>query len=288
MGYSRRSFIKTTAAGAAVPFAVGTASADPADEPYEGIVSTRDHYDITWYNDAYRKDEYSRTEYDTQGTIPGLDGGSPEELIVFIHGWAHDEERAQTKFRQVTEALRQNGTESPVVGYSWDSDTDTLEWWPAVEIADLNADKFGTFVRDHRDASPDTTLRVIAHSLGAKTIAETVEFFMDREYDVSIDSIDLLGGAIGDDSVAMDGEYGEAIEYGCDNFRNYYKSDDETLGGQYELAMWNGAVGKYGIEGAAPENYTEIDVTYVNAHDDYPKPDVGCIPDVVRNWEYEI
>lgn len=288
MDISRRTLLKTAAAGVAATGGVGTASGSATSfyEPYTGVVLTRDHFDITWYGDVYRTDGHDRTDYETTGTIPGLaDDAAPDELVVFIHGWKHNSIEAREKFRAVTEALRGQGVDAPVVGYSWDADGETLEWWDYVEIADLNADKLGTFVRDYQAASPDTDVRVIAHSLGAKTIVECLEFFMDRGYDTSIKSVDLLGGAVDDDEVATDGEYGQAIADHCEHFRNYYKTDDETLKHDYRLAEWDTAVGHQGIEGEAPHNYEEYDVTYVAGHDDYPKPEKGCIPDVVENWQ---
>ncbi|WP_247378563.1 DUF726 domain-containing protein [Halorientalis brevis] len=213
------------------------------------------------------------------------DDSEPSELVVFVHGWKHDAVEARAKFRKVTEALRGQDVSAPVVGYSWDSEGETLQWWDFVEIADLNADKLGTFVRDYQAASPGTDVRVIAHSLGAKTVVECLEFFMDRGYDTSIRSVDLLGGAVDDDEVATGGEYGQAIADHCEHFRNYYKTDDETLETDYRLAEWDTAVGHQGIEGEAPHNYEEYDVTYVTGHDDYPKPEKGCIPDVVGNWQ---
>jgi len=287
MKLSRRAFTRTVAAGTVAGLGVGTAAGSTTTQTndYAGVVTTRDHFDITWYGDVVRANGHGRTDYDTTGDIPGLnDDSSPEELIVFIHGWKHDPVAAREKFRKVTTALRSQGVTSPVVGYSWDANTETLEWWDAVEIADLNADKLGTFIRDYQDASPETDVRVIAHSLGAKTIAECLEFFMDRDYGTSIESVDLVGGAVDDDEVATDGEYGPAIPDHCEQFRNYYKTDDETLETQYRVAMWDTAVGHKGIEGTAPSNYEEYDVSYVAAHDDYPKPETGCIPEVVGNW----
>lgn len=286
MKLSRRAFL-TAAAGTAASVGVGSASAASLQSSqYSGVIKTRDHFDITWYGDVERTNGEGRTSYDLAQEVPGLtDDASPEELIVFVHGWAHDPVRARKKFRQVTTALRGEGVDNPVVGYSWDSNTETLQYWQADEIADLNADKLGTFIRDYQAASPDTDVRVIAHSLGARMITECLEFFMDRGYDTSIKSVDLLGGAIEDDKVAVGAEYGEAIPDHCENFRNYYKTDDETLKGQWRAAFWDTAVGHQGIEGDAPSNYEEYDVTYVTEHDDYPKPDGGCIPDVVDNWE---
>ncbi|WP_169302350.1 DUF726 domain-containing protein [Halorientalis salina] len=275
-------------AGTVAASGVGTASATESTffEQYSGVVTTRGHYDTTWYGDVYVTDGNDRTNYETTGTVPGVTNDeSPEELIVFVHGWKHDAVQAREKFRQVTEALRGSDVTAPVVGYSWDSDGETLEWWDQVDVADRNADKLGTFVRDLQAASPETDVRVIAHSLGAKTIAECLEFFMDRGYDTSVTSVDLLGGAIDDDEVATDGEYGQAIADHCEQFRNYYKTDDESLKYDYRAAMWDTAVGHEGIEGEAPHNYEEYDVSYVESHDDYPKRDVGCIPDVVGNWE---
>jgi hypothetical protein len=280
--HTRRTFLKTAAAGTAVPFAVGTASAAPRS--YSGVVVTRGHYQLQFIGDPELTSGNTRTNYETTGDIPGLtDDSSPGELVVFVHGFQRTPAQARQDFTNVTSALRDTGYEQPVVGYSWDSDYDGVEYDDARTIADLNADKLGTFVRDYQRASPDTDVRLLAYCLGAKTIAETLEFFMDRGYGNAVTSAGLLGGAIDDDEVATDGEYGQAIEDHSEAFYNYYWPDDDDFKWDYRWEQFDSPVGTEGCEGTAPANYADVEVR-PDTHDSYYYPDTGVIPTVVDQW----
>lgn len=283
---TRRTFLKTTGAAAGGLLAMGTASASSTStfDGYSGIVSTRDDFDINWLGCVERTDGTTKTGYDTLGTIPGLDGSSPDELVIFVHGWAHDVDRARKKFRLVSDALRQNGVETPEIGYSWDSDTATLEFWQAVEIASRNGWKLATFLEKLHRQSPGTDVRIIAHSLGAEVAAEAHEIMHEHDFNAKTTSLSFVGGAIDNDSVSLGGEYGQGLAHKVEQVDNFWKSDDQTLGIEYVAAMWDRAVGETGAEGETPDNYTDINVDYVTEHDAYPKPDVGCMPDVVSRW----
>ncbi|WP_246982822.1 alpha/beta hydrolase [Halorientalis marina] len=279
---TRRTFLKTTAACTALPFATGAASAAPGS--YSGVVVTRGHFGLQTFGDPELIDGNTRTNYDTTGEIPGLtDDSSPDELVVFVHGFQRTPAEARRDFSDVTAALRANGYEQPVVGFSWDSDWGEDQWDDARTIADRNADKLGTFIRDYTDASPDTDVRLVGYCLAAKTLAETLEFFYDRGYDTTVTSTAPLGGAIDDDEVATDGEYGSPIAEHTGTFRNYYWPDDDDFEWDYRWAEFDTPVGTAGCEGTAPGNYEDIEVSPDN-HDSYYRPDTGVMPTVVEQW----
>lgn len=283
---TRRTYLRTVGTGTAAAVGLGatTGAAVAFEGSYAGRVVTRNHFIAQLFLGVELTAGNTRTNYRTSGTIPGLtDDASPAELVVFVHGYDEDLQAALASLRGFNDALRSAGSEAALVGYDWDADEG--RWDQTVEIADRNADKLGTFLRDYLDASPDTDVRLVAHGGGAKTVAECLEFFMDRGYDTSVTSVDLLGGAIDDDSVAADGQYGQAIADHCDTFRNYYKTDDEFLGWTYTWKEWDRAVGDTGAEGETTANYEEYDVTdEVADHESFPLPDGGCVPTVVDNW----
>lgn len=279
---SRRTFLKTAAAGTALPFALGTASAAPGS--YSGVVVTRGHFGLQVFGDPELRGDNTRTNYETTGDIPGLtNDATPDELVVFVHGFQRTPAEARQDFTDVTSALRDTGYDQPVVGFSWDSDFDDADYDDTRTIADRNADKLGTFIRDYQNASPDTDVRLLAYCLGAKTVAETLEFFMDRGYPNTVTSAGLLGGAIDDDEVATDGEYGTAIAEHSDSFGNYYWPDDDDFKWDYRWSEFDSPVGTEGCEGSEPANYSDVEVDPAN-HDSYYKPETGVIPAVVEQW----
>jgi esterase/lipase superfamily enzyme len=58
----------------------------------------------------------------------------------------------------------------PVIGFSWDSDTEISQdgWNYAKKIAKENGPKLAQFILDLKNNCPQTKIRLIAHSLGAR------------------------------------------------------------------------------------------------------------------------
>jgi hypothetical protein len=113
----RRQFLRGAGVAASGLLATATASTAAAKATLPRV-STRGHYDISWYGSPYRKDEYTKWEYDTVGSIPGLEGAAPDELLVHVHGWRNEDEDAVDGFRTAREAYRANDYDQPVVGFT--------------------------------------------------------------------------------------------------------------------------------------------------------------------------
>lgn len=272
----RRGFLRTAGAVAASAGVTAGLGAAQSDVP---VVTTRDHFEATWYREVERNEDYGPREYETDGSIPGLDEGSPDEIVVFIHGWLNKSPGDRGTFSTARDALRAAGYDQPVVGYSYDADTWLSRWWQATEIAELNGPKLTAFVEDLRAASPNTDVRIIAHSLGARVALSALK----ADGDDTITSIALLGGAVNDESVATDGRFGDAIASTAARVDNYHDEGDDILEYAYSLAEWDSAVGQYGVEGEAPETYADYPVD-VESHFDYYGPENGCIDQVVETF----
>ncbi|MFD1514669.1 DUF726 domain-containing protein [Halomarina rubra] len=288
--WSRRRYLTTTAvAGLGVAGLSGTALAGgkggdggktaPSDFPR---VTTRGHFDITWYGSVRLEDGYSATDYDTAGDFSGVFGG--DELLVFVHGWLNDEQGGlDTCYTGVTN-LGIEGYDSPGVGYLYDADTGVTQWWNATEIAERNGHKLAAFVYNVRQQYPDTAVRFVAHSLGARVVLEAVKTLDAWGLSDALASVSLLGGAADNDSVATDGEYGPALERSVGSVANFWKSDDSVLNGLYTTAEFDSAVGEEGCEGTPPSNYEDVNVDYVPDHYSYYYEDDGCLSEVVPRF----
>jgi esterase/lipase superfamily enzyme len=279
---SRRAFLGTAAATLGGVAATGTATAgDTATFPH---VNTRDHFDITWYGDVYLTDGNTATNYATRGSIPGLDGSATDELFVHAHGWLSEQPDALESFGQIETALRNNGYDAPVIGYSWDSDTLYTRWWDATEIAERNGAKLAQFLYDYEQANPGTTIRICSHSLGARVTLRAVELLNENGLTGVVDSLTLLGGAADNDAVSTEGRYGPDVAAATGHTDNFYKTDDEVLEWAYSTAEFDSAVGEEGCEGPQPRNYTDTNVDDVPSHGDYYKPEDGCMDEVVATF----
>lgn len=275
----RRSFLAGAAAVGAgvvgVPRALG-ASTIPR-------VSTRGHFDIHWWYGDYLTDGHTGTDYDTEGSIPGLDGPAGDELFVVAHGWRNDASDARSMFSTTADGLAENGYEQPVVGFTYDADTDYLEWWSATDIAERNGAKLANFLTDYAGANPGVDVRLLGHSLGARVVLSTVQELAEGGAD-PVASVTLLGGAANDDSVALDGQYGADIRDATGQTDNFWKSDDGILENIYSLAEADSAVGQTGAEGETPANYEDHNVDFVPDHGSYYEPGEGCMEGVVAEF----
>jgi len=279
----RRQFLRGATAAATGLLATAGANAAGATGTFPQV-STRGHYDITWYGEPYRKSGYGEFEYDTVGAIPGLDGESQDELLVYVHGWMKEPGEAVEGFRTAREAYRANGYDQPVVGFNWDSDSDLFDWWESTEIAEANGKKLAKFVHDYRERNPETRMRLVCHSLGARVLLSAVEVLNRSDVTDYVDSISLLGGAADNDAVATDGAYGPDIANAVGQADNFWKDDDDVLNWAYTSVEFDSAVGEEGCEGTQPANYQDHNVDYVPDHFSYYEPGEGCIADVVAEW----
>lgn len=287
----RRTVLRGTAAAAGLAGFAGSASAFSGDDgDITGSwdfprATTRGHFDIHWWYGDQLTDGHTATDYDTHGDIPGWnETGSPEELMVSVHGWRVAPEDAPDHFATVDYSLDRNGYDHPVVGFSWDSDTSTDNWWPTTDIAERNGPKLANFLIDYAAQNPDTRLRIIGHSLGARVVTECVKALNTWGYYDLLDSATLLGGAADNDSVSWDGEYGDDIAAAVGQFDNFWKDGDDVLIWAYSTGEFDSAVGEDGAEGSTPANYEDHNVDYVPDHFSYHEPGDGCMPEVVAEF----
>ncbi|MFC6953250.1 DUF726 domain-containing protein [Halorubellus litoreus] len=286
---NRRTYLGTIATGVAGLATAGTTAAESGTDGVPGYVSTRGHFDIAW-GEEYLTDGHDETDYDVDGTIPGLSGSAPDELVVMLHGYNQTPAEAREDIIEPAAAgFQAGGYDGPVVGYTWDSKFSNLQWWDTVEIAEQNGPKLAAYCRDYAQKNPGTALRVVGHSLGAEVILNAIEQLDDWGAHDAIDTVTMLGAAVNDEAPSLDWEpfedtYGEEIERSVGRFDNFYNTSDETLTGSYEYAEWDTALGAEGIEEEPPANYVDHDVSYVDGHETYFLADGGCVDAVVDTW----
>jgi len=293
---SRRSFLRRVSAVGATLVAGGAATGSAAAGDFGGdngdipipddypMVTTRGHFD----GDADLTSGNTRISYGSDGDWGKWFGRAPteEEVVVAVHGWNVEEPGGADVANTTRVALRENGYDNPVVGYTWDADEGggfDLGWNEAVEIARGNGPKLAQWIDDWNEQVGDP-VRIIGHSLGARVTVEALAELASRGRTNAVRSATLLGGAIDDQEVETDEVYGGAIEQATGSFFNFYNTEDGVLDWAYSAIEWDSAVGQLGIQdaGDSPDNYVQEDVTaVVPDHNSYYEPGDGCIPQVV-------
>jgi len=234
------------------------------------LVSTRGHFD----DDGNLKSGYGTFEYDTSGDVPGVDTGCVSDLTVFIHGWDKNsdnpEQAAHDKISQAQSELTAAGYAGTVVGYTWDNDVGggvDYGWGEAQTVAQKNGVKLAQFLVDYKYQCPNSTVRLVSHSLGAQVLLSSLRslngsWFTDNGYEVY--STHLLGAAQDNEAPTKESiDTYEAIRDVVTGAFNYHSHEDDVLQWVYNTIEFDQALGETGYEeGNTPApNYTEFDGT---------------------------
>ncbi|MDY6780531.1 MAG: DUF726 domain-containing protein [Halobacteria archaeon] len=263
-------------------------------------VTTRGHIGLTRYgrlqpptrrvsrcaggHDTYIENGHDELDYGTRGEIPGFTvEASPDEVVVFVHGWLASEKAALGRMGLLRHNLNENGYDSPVIGFTWDTDHDLTRWKGAVSVANRNGPKLAQFVYDYKEENPETDVRLISNSLGANVLFEAVKTLHRSDVE-PVRSASVLGGTVRCDSVSVDRRYGKAVERATEEFHNYWSENDRTLRSLYRFTEGEGAVGGEGGYGETPRNYTDHKVDVAD-HFSYYVPGRGCIEEVVSEFD---
>ncbi|MDY6779330.1 MAG: alpha/beta hydrolase, partial [Halobacteria archaeon] len=140
---------------------------DYEDQPFENPKAT-DFLPLSLIGEVKRtrlNPGHDELDYGTRGEIPGFTSGcdeSPDEIVVFVHGWLADEKGSLGRFSLMRHSLRKAGYEGPVIGFSWDTDHRSYNWKLGIEVAARNGPKLAQFVHDYRRKNPDTDVRLIS------------------------------------------------------------------------------------------------------------------------------
>jgi hypothetical protein len=227
------------------------------------LVSTRDHFNLTTGN---LLPEHNSTSYDPSDNIPGLDRQCEGEVAIYVHGvWTTADfpsfpyfEDAIEIFDRARMSLADLNYEIPLIGFSWDSDTpiSSAGWETAKIIAKKNGPKLAEFIYDLKEKCPNTAIRLIAHSMGARVVLSSLDSLTNNlnwnNNNYTIASVHLMGAAVDDEEVSKNSNdivndptndirikaaYGNGIEKEVVRFYNLYNPEDDVLEGDIECAL---------------------------------------------------
>jgi Alpha/beta hydrolase of unknown function (DUF900) len=277
------------------------------------LVSTRDHFNRMSMTGALLSGHNS-IDYDPSDNIPGLDRPCEGEVAIYVHGvWTSGDffpsfsfslelpfslEGAIEIFDRARMSLVDVNYPITLIGFSWDSDTQILPpgWGIAEIIAKKNGPKLAHFISDLKDNCPNTDIRLIAHSLGARVVLSSLDSLnKNQEWNnknFKVTSVHLMGAAVDDEEVSKNSidslnqpksthdpfgvkfAYGKAVEDEVVNFYNLFNSQDDVLQRStvlepissqpeyYPFFEEDSALGQKGIQLgiSKPANYIDIPV----------------------------
>ncbi len=222
-------------------------------------ISTRNHFDVLTGKAIIPNSTYSLV--DNNGEVIGC----PPEIVVYVHGvWVGDNslEKPDEVFDRLKISLQSNRYQFPLVGYSWNSDTNVSPegWNIAKQIAAKNGDLLAIFIKDYRQQCLQTEVRVVAHSLGSRVVLDALDYLNNNNTqnndNIKISSSHLLVAAVDNEEVSSNSNegnddnppssssssstsplygssvkstYGNAIEQKSTSFYNLYNPEDDVL-----------------------------------------------------------
>jgi len=257
---------KTTTAIAATSTttATRTAAGTVADATYTRLVSTRANFDTSTSSllPNHNKKDYAATD------VPGLQVGKcPAEIVIYVHGVGASQSDATEQTERVKMSLNNNSYYNPVIGFSWDSNTpkgaSTVE-----TIAKQQGPKLAHFILDFKNKCPESNIRMISNSMGARvTLSTLVSLHTNKEWkskDFKIDSVHLIS-AVAASSWSVDGiksPVRNIIEQVVIKFYNLVNPKDKLFSGTFPRVEDHTALGNSGAQKgiSLPSNYIQQDV----------------------------
>ena len=219
-------------------------------------ISTRGFYDIysgmTIKNESYRL--YPKRYFDA------LIGS--KEITIMIHGLRNNTSGALTKFVIAKRRLAHLGYKSPVIGYSYDSNTTgalyMMRLHTGITIANKNGRNLARFVIDFKRKSPGTKIRLMGHSLGAHVIQSTIKNLAKNTKNSGIlEAVYFFGGSIPSD--ALNPKNGSAAQkIVATKIRNYYSPYDDVLSFAKDWNWVDTPIGYMGAHGKTISKYSQI------------------------------
>ena len=222
-------------------------------------ISTRGFYDLysgrTIENESYRL--YPKRNFEA------LIGS--KDITIMIHGLRNNTSGALTKFIITKRRLAQLGYKSPVIGYSYDSNTTGVQYitsalhalYTGVIIANKNGRNLARFITDFKHKSPNTKIRMMGHSLGAHVIQSTIKNLAKNIKNKGIlEAVYFFGGSIPNNALSTrNGIAAQKIV--ATKIRNYYSPYDDVLSLVDNWNLVDTPIGYRGAKGRTIPKYSQ-------------------------------
>lgn len=223
-------------------------------------ISTRGFYNL--YNgDTLSAEPYHLFPKSFFDSIMGI-----KEITIMMHGLRNDSAGALDKFVIAQRRLRRVGYRYPVIGYSYDSNTRGahLDRYAAraqrvgQRIARKNGRNLARFMQDFNRKSPDTSIRLMGHSLGSKVILHAAEALSRSSRRAPmIESIHLFGASVTAGEIYSE-KYSKILQ--CivrTKIVNHYSPDDDILKDAHESGDVPSPIGYLGCRPKPLAKYTQ-------------------------------
>ena len=220
-------------------------------------ISTRGFYDLRSGRKLKNKsyDLYPKKFFETLDQIP--------EITIMIHGLRNNKSGALTKFSIAQSRLKQLGYKYPVIGFSYDSNTNGVQYKSCEKkatdvgriIARKNGYNLSKFIIDAKKKFPHLKIRLMGHSLGSEVIIHTLVKLRNKIG--IVESVYFFGASIPADSVTTK-KFGKILQKTIkQKITNYYSPQDEVLKYAFYGGLIEKPLGYQGVDGKSVPKYMQ-------------------------------
>lgn len=267
-------------AGTGVALGGGTVAAQPDGNCDQGWLTPPSDYPVL----------------DIQTSDPSTSGDFPsgeDEFLPFVHGWTEEDGATTEELSAIAytfdQALEDNGYTQSTFLVRWDADH---AWDTAKSKADEAGKRLAKWLDDYM-SNHSTTVKLSGHSLGSRVTFACLNWLASNT-DHVLDDVAVMGAAVNPDTVCDGAKYAPGIKNAA-TLVNSYSSDSDDIDCQfYKTEEGTHALGCEGSEcdctpsgcsESSISNYTDNQVDFVEYHCDYMKPDKGCVPEIVCDFD---
>lgn len=218
-------------------------------------------------------------ELDLRNGVPAVtDAPQGEDEVVFnVHGYTGSS-ASVSQAAQLQDTARSLGYTETITAVTWD---DSGLPSSAERSARATGGTFATWLENYLNENPDTTIRLLGHSMGGIVQMETLAA-IDGSF--VIDTADSIGSYEVADGPCEDGDFYDAIRESAAEVHNYYSTNDSIA----RLGSDSADCGGWFGGGTTPDSYEDVDVSdSVPDHTSY-KESTGCVSAIIDNYSANV
>lgn len=196
---------------------------------------------------------------------------SVKKVLILVHGHNNELDEVFEAYSVIEMKVKEllESQYDIIIGYTWPSGDNGLDWWASKDRADEVGERFKHFLENIHDNIK--ALDIMSHSLGARVVLNALK---QSEYIPLIRNYFCTAPAVDNEVLEKGEEFNKSI-FRAESIYIFHSKNDGVLASLYRLAEFDNALGLYGPENKdfIIENTTNIFVAnckkIVDGHSNY-------------------
>lgn len=203
-----------------------------------------------------------------------LSTSSNKRILMLVHGYNNEYNKMCYAYSMIEANVARylKGQYGLVIGYSWPGGKHRLAWWLAKCNADKTAKRFKSLIERIYKSSPNISLDVMSHSLGARVILKTLKQFPAGDsVKQPVRNYFCMAAAVDNEVLEPKKKFYAAVSR-INNIYVFHSKHDQALRSAYKISKLDRALGARGpqnINKTGENIYVANCENWVKSHGDY-------------------